>query len=133
MHVVRLSRVAELDPARGGGHQAHQICVRSINLEGSREGSARSDTPLPLIDTTTESQPSTQPTYVIFRLMERRKSHSLPLQVYSNGLSEIILGNAIKKLELPREEIVIMTKVGGSTRCSNQRTNSSLPSSTVLS
>ncbi|RPD55352.1 Aldo/keto reductase [Lentinus tigrinus ALCF2SS1-7] len=30
---------------------------------------------------------------------------------YSNGLSEIILGNAIKKLELPREELVIMTKL----------------------
>ncbi|KAL4244349.1 NADP-dependent oxidoreductase domain superfamily protein [Abortiporus biennis] len=31
--------------------------------------------------------------------------------VYSNGLSEIILGNAIKKLNLPREELVILTKV----------------------
>lgn len=31
--------------------------------------------------------------------------------VYSNGLSEIILGNAIKTLKLPREEIVVMTKV----------------------
>ncbi|CCM03026.1 uncharacterized protein FIBRA_05143 [Fibroporia radiculosa] len=30
--------------------------------------------------------------------------------VYSNGLSEVILGNAIKKLNLPREEIVVMTK-----------------------
>ncbi|EMD34213.1 hypothetical protein CERSUDRAFT_140571 [Gelatoporia subvermispora B] len=30
---------------------------------------------------------------------------------YSNGLSEVILGNAIKKLNLPREEIVVMTKV----------------------
>ncbi|KAG5351638.1 hypothetical protein C0989_005484 [Termitomyces sp. Mn162] len=32
-------------------------------------------------------------------------------QVYSNGLSEIILGKAIKQLQLPREEIVILTKV----------------------
>ncbi|KAF5330009.1 hypothetical protein D9611_010518 [Ephemerocybe angulata] len=31
--------------------------------------------------------------------------------VYSNGLSEIYLGNAIKKLNLPREEIVVMSKV----------------------
>src|SRR4051794_36745207 len=31
--------------------------------------------------------------------------------MYSNGLSEIVLGNAIKKLQLPREEIVVMTKV----------------------
>jgi hypothetical protein len=32
-------------------------------------------------------------------------------QVYSNGASEIILGKAIKQLNLPREEIVVMTKV----------------------
>ncbi|KAF8161259.1 aryl-alcohol dehydrogenase [Crassisporium funariophilum] len=31
--------------------------------------------------------------------------------VYSNGLSEIILGKAVKELELPRDEIVIMTKL----------------------
>ncbi|EIW61081.1 Aldo/keto reductase [Trametes versicolor FP-101664 SS1] len=30
---------------------------------------------------------------------------------YSNGLSEIILGKAIKELQLPREELVIMTKL----------------------
>ncbi|KAI0948812.1 hypothetical protein AcV7_009457 [Taiwanofungus camphoratus] len=31
--------------------------------------------------------------------------------MYSNGLSEIFLGKAIKQLKLPREEIVVMTKV----------------------
>ncbi|THH15963.1 hypothetical protein EW146_g4595 [Bondarzewia mesenterica] len=31
--------------------------------------------------------------------------------VYSNGESEVILGKAIKKLNLPRDEIVVMTKV----------------------
>ncbi|KAH9042772.1 aryl-alcohol dehydrogenase [Lactarius pseudohatsudake] len=31
--------------------------------------------------------------------------------VYSNGLSEVYLGNAIKALNLPREEIVVMTKL----------------------
>ncbi|KAH9850230.1 Aldo/keto reductase [Lenzites betulinus] len=31
--------------------------------------------------------------------------------VYSNGLSEVILGNAIKQHKLPREELVILTKV----------------------
>ncbi|CAK5276842.1 unnamed protein product [Mycena citricolor] len=31
--------------------------------------------------------------------------------VYSNGMSEVALGKAIKKLGLPREELVIMTKV----------------------
>ncbi|TCD68427.1 hypothetical protein EIP91_010828 [Steccherinum ochraceum] len=30
---------------------------------------------------------------------------------YSNGLSEIVLGKAIKQLNLPREEIVVMSKV----------------------
>lgn len=33
--------------------------------------------------------------------------------VYSNGLSEKILGKAIKKLQLPRSEIVVMTKLFG--------------------
>ncbi|KAG8897085.1 hypothetical protein FRC01_011485, partial [Tulasnella sp. 417] len=33
--------------------------------------------------------------------------------VYSNGLSEVILGKAIKKYNLPRDELVIMTKVYG--------------------
>ena len=36
--------------------------------------------------------------------------HLFP-KVYSNGLSEIILGKAIKKFDLPRDEIVVMTKV----------------------
>lgn len=31
--------------------------------------------------------------------------------IYSNGVSEIILGKAIKLLNLPREEIVVMTKL----------------------
>ncbi|KAG6378203.1 aryl-alcohol dehydrogenase [Boletus reticuloceps] len=31
--------------------------------------------------------------------------------MYSNGASEVILGKAIKKLNLPRDEIVVMTKV----------------------
>ncbi|KAF4611799.1 hypothetical protein D9613_003710 [Agrocybe pediades] len=32
---------------------------------------------------------------------------------YSNGQPEVILGNAIKQLNLPRDEIVVMTKVFG--------------------
>lgn len=31
--------------------------------------------------------------------------------VYSNGISEVILGKAIKQHNLPRDEIVVMTKV----------------------
>ncbi|KAJ7354476.1 Aldo/keto reductase [Mycena albidolilacea] len=34
-------------------------------------------------------------------------------QIYSNGMSEVVLGNAIKKLQLPHAEIVVMTKVHG--------------------
>ncbi|THH03098.1 hypothetical protein EW146_g10509 [Bondarzewia mesenterica] len=30
---------------------------------------------------------------------------------YSNGKSEVVLGKAIKKWNLPRDEIVVMTKV----------------------
>lgn len=37
-------------------------------------------------------------------------------QSYSNGLSEIILGKAIKEFKLPREELVIMAKVSQSRR-----------------
>ena len=33
------------------------------------------------------------------------------IQVYSNGMSEVYLGRAIKKFNLPRDELVIMTKV----------------------
>ena len=39
------------------------------------------------------------------------------LKVYSNGLSEEILGKAIKKFDLPRDEIVVMTKVSGICPC----------------
>ncbi|RPD71318.1 aryl-alcohol dehydrogenase [Lentinus tigrinus ALCF2SS1-7] len=45
----------------------------------------------------------------------RRYEHGIQTfdtaNVYSNGLSEVILGKAIKELKLPREELVIMTKV----------------------
>ncbi|KDQ53182.1 hypothetical protein JAAARDRAFT_39550 [Jaapia argillacea MUCL 33604] len=33
--------------------------------------------------------------------------------IYSNGLSEIVLGKAVKQLLLPRDEIVVMTKLYG--------------------
>ncbi|KAH7337980.1 NADP-dependent oxidoreductase domain-containing protein [Rhizoctonia solani] len=33
--------------------------------------------------------------------------------IYSNGLSEVVLGKAIKKYNFPRDEIVVMTKVFG--------------------
>ena len=31
-------------------------------------------------------------------------------KMYSNGVSEVVLGKAIKQLNLPRDELVIMTK-----------------------
>jgi aryl-alcohol dehydrogenase-like predicted oxidoreductase len=34
------------------------------------------------------------------------------MQYYSNGLSEEILGKAIKQHSIPRDEIVVLTKVG---------------------
>lgn len=34
--------------------------------------------------------------------------------VYSNGQSEVILGNALKQLNVPREDVVIMTKASRS-------------------
>ncbi|KAG8975865.1 hypothetical protein FRB90_009395, partial [Tulasnella sp. 427] len=33
--------------------------------------------------------------------------------IYSNGLSEVVLGKAIKQHNLPRDEIVVMTKIFG--------------------
>lgn len=33
--------------------------------------------------------------------------------MYSNGVSEIVLGKAIKKYNFPRDEIVVMTKLCG--------------------
>ena len=41
-------------------------------------------------------------------------------QVYSFGQSEIILGKAIKQFNLPREELVIMTKVCDAMRYPNE-------------
>lgn len=35
----------------------------------------------------------------------------ISLRVYSCGPSETMLGNTIKELQLPREELVILTKV----------------------
>ncbi|TFK32502.1 NADP-dependent oxidoreductase domain-containing protein, partial [Crucibulum laeve] len=35
----------------------------------------------------------------------------LNLKVYSNGLSKVILGKAIKQHNLPQDEIIVMTKV----------------------
>lgn len=62
--------------------------------------------------TTQVSRHSTLPTCV-YTTVPRKTFSDIDLQVYSNGHSEIILGNAIKKLGLPREELVIMTKVHG--------------------
>ena len=116
MHVVRLSQVAELDSARGGGHQAHQICVR-INTHRRVKCTALSDTSL-APDRYDHGITTFDTANVRHFPSHGAQDISLPPpQVYSNGLSEIILGNAIKKLELPREEIVIMTKAGGPTRC----------------
>ena len=43
--------------------------------------------------------------------------------IYSHGAAETILGNAIKELNLPRDELVIMTKVRGSKPSSSHGTD----------
>ncbi|KAG8927827.1 hypothetical protein FRC01_006882 [Tulasnella sp. 417] len=53
--------------------------------------------------------------------------------VYSNGLSEIILGKAIKKYNLPRDEIVVMTKVWGTVGRSTSDTLFEAPSAELNS
>ncbi|EIW54242.1 uncharacterized protein TRAVEDRAFT_51959 [Trametes versicolor FP-101664 SS1] len=53
------------------------------------------------------------PTWLLSYVDESACSASqfrVPPQVYSNRLSEVVSGNAIKKLNLPREELVILTK-----------------------
>ena len=54
------------------------------------------------------------------------------IQVYSNGMSEVYLGRAIKKFNLPRDELVIMTKVLPPTRRNACDADVPLHSSTVL-
>lgn len=49
--------------------------------------------------------------YVSIRIPPECLSSAGLLQAYSNGLSEVILGKAIKQFNLPRDAIVIMTKV----------------------
>ena len=58
------------------------------------------------IQTFDTADASTAPFSVIISTL-----NTFSLQIYSNGLSEIMLGKAIRELELPREELVIMTKV----------------------
>ncbi|KAG6899504.1 hypothetical protein C0993_009611 [Termitomyces sp. T159_Od127] len=53
----------------------------------------------------------TLPTYANAPSTQTHDFYINHLQTYSNGLSEIILGKAIKQLQLPREEIVVITKV----------------------
>ena len=60
--------------------------------------------------TITVSKPLTLRMYVTY---PNNKAYSdvVLIQVYSNGMSEVYLGRAIKKFNLPRDELVIMTKV----------------------
>jgi len=58
-----------------------------------------------------EFRHSTRPMYVeFFNVALDSNLYNFNYQVYSNGLSEIILGKAIKELKLPRDEIVVLTK-----------------------
>lgn len=91
---------------RGGSHQAYQIRVSSYPVFarlGAHVVLRRYDHGITTFDSANVSAP--------IRLYQSQVPNISHTQVYSNGLSEKILGNAIKKLELPREELVIMTKV----------------------
>ena len=78
-----------LGPWRERGHRACQVCVRPNRI---------SLRPLPVIS-------CALPSY------EHGVNTFDTADVYSYGISEVYLGKAIKVLDLPREEIVVMTKV----------------------
>jgi aryl-alcohol dehydrogenase-like predicted oxidoreductase len=52
--------------------------------------------------------------------------------IYSNGVSEVYLGRAIKALDLPRDEIVVMTKVCGPPGLGNHVESQDLKHRTVV-
>ena len=51
--------------------------------------------------------------------------------VYSNGASELVIGRAIVEYKLPREQLVIMTKICGTVRASNEPDVLAQPSSEI--
>lgn len=63
------------------------------------------------LDTMPVSTPLIQLMSVNYNLLSSSICSLREFQVYSNGLSEVILGKAIKEHKLPRDEIVVMTKV----------------------
>ena len=90
MHAVRPQEMARLVHRTGGSHCSYQSRVHVPSVRFAR-----------------------------FAISYHLRSYEAGIQtfdtadVYSSGESEVILGNAIKKLKLPREEIVVMTKLYG--------------------
>jgi hypothetical protein len=110
MHVLWHGRVAAVGTWGRRRDRTDQICVRhrhiifklrllDFDFVGSNSAQLRKRHP-DLRHRQRESNPDS--------LLPRTSNGR---QVYSNGASEIILGKAIKQLNLPREEIVVMTKV----------------------
>ena len=85
--VLRRPWLARVGPRRERGHRACQI---RVSASSSSSHTIVSRAPL---------------------RYERGVNTFDTANLYSNGLSEVYLGNAIKALNLPREEIVVMTKV----------------------
>ena len=49
--------------------------------------------------------------FVLSNLLYDNALTACLLKAYSNGVSEVVLGKAIQEFNLPRDEIVVMTKV----------------------
>lgn len=114
MHVLRHSRMAAVGTWGGGGHSADQIRVRFVKFKGSKRLSPRTSPINPVFFQLRKWHSNLRHCQCeprITQLDSCSTSMDHPWQVYSNGISEVILGKAIKQLNLPREEIVVMTKV----------------------
>ena len=87
MYDLWLKRMAEMDPWRRGSDVAHQSRVSRLILYVVSK------------------------THIFYERYDAGIQSFDTADVYSNGVSEEILGKAIKKFNLPRDEIVVMTKV----------------------
>ena len=71
--------------------------------------------------------PRTDPPTFLYTRWEHGITTFDTANCYSNGVSETILGKAIKQLNLPREELVIMTKVRMEQRAEPERHAHQIP------
>jgi len=91
MHELRLAGLAKLGFGRKGSVWAHQVCVRP-----------RSQMP---------TVPSSWHPLHLIASYDSGITTFDTSNAYSNGQSEVIIGKALKEYKIPREDVVIMTKV----------------------